>query len=209
VDAAAGAQYVGAIYEVGGAVRYVSQHFMKPGQAPPEGWKGHRVSYTRDYLVRPASALRVEARHSLQVKRELWKLAEAGLDAAEALAVAEATVDAAATESWELVQVRSRANPRYRPIGQSGEKPADGWALARGSWVNRTTGEFEPVQRVGGLPSYIVAGIAGERERAADLAAVYAARRLWTRPERGPTDDRQSCFNLESFARVGTDPACG
>ena len=46
-------------------MRYVSKmlaHGLKAEQAPPVGWRGHRTSQTRGYLVRPASVMRDEAR---------------------------------------------------------------------------------------------------------------------------------------------------
>ena len=73
VDAEPSAQYVGAISDEMGVVKYVTLHFMKQAQAPVIGWRGHRYSSTRDYLVRPASVMRVEARAALRVKRTLWK----------------------------------------------------------------------------------------------------------------------------------------
>jgi hypothetical protein len=73
VDAEPEAQYVGAIADELGVVKYVTLHFMKQAQAPVIGWRGHRYSATRDYLVRPASVMREEARASLRKKRTLWK----------------------------------------------------------------------------------------------------------------------------------------
>jgi hypothetical protein len=87
VDALPRGQFVGEVSDGAGLVRYISLHFLKPGQAPPRGWNGHRVSYTRDYLVRPASVMREEARASLRVKRALWRgatLEEAELELAVA-----------------------------------------------------------------------------------------------------------------------------
>jgi hypothetical protein len=94
VDATRAGQWGGVIADGIGVVQYVTLHFMKPGQAPPIGWRGHRYSSTRDYLVRPASELRVEARRSLRLKRKL----HAGLDVE--LAEAELLVDELTT--WTL-----------------------------------------------------------------------------------------------------------
>jgi hypothetical protein len=80
VDAAPVGQWLDAIEDAGGAVRYLSKmlaHGLKAEQAPPIGWRGHRTSQTRGYLVRPASVMREEARRSLRFKRELWKLLSA------------------------------------------------------------------------------------------------------------------------------------
>lgn len=111
VDAVAAAQSVTPIYAVGGAVKYVSQHFMKPAQAPPEGWQGHRYSSTRGYLVRPARIMREEARTALKRKRELWRLREAAeeqgvtLLADELEEFAARTLEVRAGQKWELVQI--------------------------------------------------------------------------------------------------------
>lgn len=104
VDAVAGAQFVGAVNEAGGLVRYIALHFLKESQAPPVGWRGHRISYTRDYLVRPAAELRAEARRSLRVKRLIWK----GLDAE----AAELEVLAGEAETWEF----RKTNPNTRGL---------------------------------------------------------------------------------------------
>jgi len=73
VDAEPQSQYVGVIADELGVVKYVTLHFMKASQAPAIGWKGHRYSAMRDYLVRPAAVMREEARASLREKRLLWK----------------------------------------------------------------------------------------------------------------------------------------
>jgi hypothetical protein len=69
VDAEDVGQWAGVIADELGVVKYVTLHFMKQSQAPVVGWRGHRYSCTRDYLVRPASVMRAEAQRSLRVKR--------------------------------------------------------------------------------------------------------------------------------------------
>jgi hypothetical protein len=72
VDAEIQGQWAGSIYDEGGAIRYLNKqlaHGLKAEQAPPIGWKGHRTSQTRGYLVRPASVMREEARQALRLKR--------------------------------------------------------------------------------------------------------------------------------------------
>jgi len=46
VDALPKLQWVGEVNDGAGLVRYVSQHFMKPTQAPPIGWRDrlHRLT---------------------------------------------------------------------------------------------------------------------------------------------------------------------
>lgn len=154
VDAERVAQWFGPVSDAGGAVRYLSKmlaHGLKREQAPPIGWKGHRTSQTRGYLVRPASVMRVEARRALRVKRRIWR----GMDAP----TAELEVAAAESDTWSLRYVkpsslefgRVLAAPRHRASAAgresagaapgSGESPlpraegrAPGRLRARESW---------------------------------------------------------------------------
>jgi hypothetical protein len=87
-------------------VRYVSQHFMKASQAPPIGWRGHRYSATRDYLVRPAAVMRQEARASLRLKR---LMAPAPFGPGLSLEEAELELLAAAATAWNLRDEMARA----------------------------------------------------------------------------------------------------
>jgi hypothetical protein len=76
VDAEAVGQWADAIDDGYAVTSYISKmlaHGLKAEQAPPIGWRGHRTSQTRGYLVRPAAVMREEARASLRVKRRLWK----------------------------------------------------------------------------------------------------------------------------------------
>lgn len=76
VDAAPVGQWCEEIDNGPGALLYISKmlaHGLKAEQAPPVGWRGHRTSQTRGYLVRPASVMREEARASLRAKRRLWR----------------------------------------------------------------------------------------------------------------------------------------
>jgi hypothetical protein len=77
-------------------------HGLKAEQAPPIGWRGHRTSQTRGYLVRPASAMRVEARESLRSKRALWRALQAGHDASTAEALVADELALAAIAEWKL-----------------------------------------------------------------------------------------------------------
>jgi hypothetical protein len=96
VDAEPWAQHVEPIYAAEGLVRYLQKtlaHGLKREQAPPLGWRGHRTSQTRGYLVRPASVMREEARRSLKLKRLLWK----------GLSVEQAELELAAPAEYALV----------------------------------------------------------------------------------------------------------
>jgi hypothetical protein len=86
VDAEPWAQFVGAVSEVGGLMRYVALHFLKESQAPPVGWRGHRFVASRGYFAGGRTPARARARESLREKRELHRALAAGLDgeAAEA-----------------------------------------------------------------------------------------------------------------------------
>lgn len=100
VDAEPVGQWADTVEDAGGAVRYLSKmlaHGLKAEQAPPIGWRGHRTSQTRGYLVRPASVMRQEARRALRLKRLLHR----GLD----LETAELELAAADSDRWELRQV--------------------------------------------------------------------------------------------------------
>lgn len=60
-------------------VRYLQKelvHGLKSEQAPPIGWRGHRTSQSRGYLVRPASVMRQEAKAALRLKRAIHKVRE-------------------------------------------------------------------------------------------------------------------------------------
>jgi len=99
VDARPAGQYVEAISSSSESViQYLAMHFLKPEQAPPIGWKGHRTSCTRGFLVRPASVMRKEAKRSRAVKALIAK----GYDADEA----EAVVQGQSSSDWELRRVQ-------------------------------------------------------------------------------------------------------
>ncbi len=109
VDALPAGQWLDAVDDAGGAVRYLSKmlaHGLKAEQAPPIGWRGHRTSQTLGYLVRPASVMRVEARAALQQKRELWKLIEAYPDVPAAVLEEHLATQLDDGSSWKLVQTR-------------------------------------------------------------------------------------------------------
>lgn len=112
VDAEPVGQWSGAIADGVGVVRYISKmlaHGLKAEQAPPLGWRGHRTSQTRGYLVRPASAMREEARQALRLKREFWRLSQLRDEHGEQLPadviedVVQQRISEAAAKSWRLV----------------------------------------------------------------------------------------------------------
>ena len=100
VDALPVGQWCEPIEDGIGSIRYIAKmlaHGLKAEQAPPLGWKGHRTSQTRGYLVRPAGAMRQEARRSLRIKGAVH---HEGLD----IAAAAAAVDARSLlDEWRMV----------------------------------------------------------------------------------------------------------
>jgi hypothetical protein len=99
VDALPSGQWSDVIADELGVVRYIGLHFLKSSQAPAIGWRGHRYSATRDYLVRPAKVMREEARQSLRLKRLLHR----GLDAE----TAELELAAANSVQWSVRPFRA------------------------------------------------------------------------------------------------------
>jgi hypothetical protein len=119
VDALPVGQWAGAIEDAGGTVRYLAKmlaHGLKAEQRPPLGWRGHRTSQTRGYLVRPASEMRVEARASLRSKRLLWRargIAE-GMGSSDYIEqVYEQLAADAERDSWRLAR-----DDRYAPTAR-------------------------------------------------------------------------------------------
>jgi hypothetical protein len=116
VDAEPVGQWVEPIDDGTAVVHYLSKmlaHGLKAEQRPPLGWKGHRTSQTRGYLVRPASVMREEARESLRRKRLLWKAMRkaeelGGLNATSDLVelVYEQLAAAASAATYAFVRVR-------------------------------------------------------------------------------------------------------
>jgi len=105
VDAEPAAQFVGAVSEVGGLMRYLALHFLKESQRPPKGWRGHRTTQTRGYFALPMWKMRARAKTSLAFKRALWRAARDGIDPAAAQVVAEHEVFRAEQRAWECVVV--------------------------------------------------------------------------------------------------------
>jgi hypothetical protein len=118
VDALPQAQYVGTITASGGLMKYLALHFQKESQQPPKGWRGHRLTSTRGYFAQGRPAARKEARRSLQLGREIWRLGP-DLEADDALELATAALDAREARSFRLVH----AWPCTRtPRGGSGSR---------------------------------------------------------------------------------------
>jgi hypothetical protein len=141
VDARPVGQWSGVIEDGVGTVRYLSKmlaHGLKVEQRPPIGWRGHRTSQTRGYLVRPASVMREEARRSLRVKRLIYR----GVDAA----LAELEVDAAA--SWELVNDPAvPADPPASRWADTGRRVLQGDDRAPAEKARESTSVGEPAAR--------------------------------------------------------------
>jgi len=124
VDALPVGQWSDAIADGEGVVKYLAKtlsHGLKNEQAPPLGWRGHRTSQTRGYLVRPAGQMREEARQALRLKRLLWR----------GYSVEDAELELAVAVTWSLYSTGSSelrwadtgrkvvAVTRYSPAAQA------------------------------------------------------------------------------------------
>lgn len=110
VDALPVGQHIEEMTSARAVTRYLQKelvHGLKREQAPPIGWRGHRTSQTRGYLVRPASQMREEARASLRYKRKLRKVAAAApdLDAGTVIDIVDELLVMDAEKEWRVVQV--------------------------------------------------------------------------------------------------------
>jgi hypothetical protein len=118
VDAKPVGQWSGEVTDGGGVMRYLQKtlaHGLKQEQAPPLGWRGHRTSQTRGYLVRPASVMRLEARAALRLKRELWKAIANGHEGADAELIAQAAIAEKSADVWRLFALNLKRDCVTRP----------------------------------------------------------------------------------------------
>lgn len=125
-----GGQWAGVVEDGVSTVRYISKmlaHGLKAEQQPPIGWRGHRTSQTRGYLVRPASVMREEARASLGAKRRLWRAFNRMLEVTDNRDVPEITeaiydelTRRAELARYELVRVNpsTAMPPSTRPVAE-------------------------------------------------------------------------------------------
>jgi hypothetical protein len=95
-------------------VKYLQKelvHGLKREQAPPIGWRGHRTSQTRGYLVRPAALMREEAKRSLRSKRALHAVLQQLPDADAGLIeeLLEWKLEQDAARAWSLAVVHHGA----------------------------------------------------------------------------------------------------
>jgi hypothetical protein len=105
VDALPVGQHIEVLGTAQAVVKYLQKeltHGLKAEQAPPIGWKGHRTSQTRGYLVRPASVMREEAKASLRRKRAIWRALQRGLDGSAAEAAVDQELAERADDDWSL-----------------------------------------------------------------------------------------------------------
>lgn len=102
-------QHAGHVTEFGGLMRYVTLHFLKESQRPPDGWKGQRVMFSTGrngvggYFNVPVWKVREQAKRSLRMKRELWRAESKGLAPDAAQLEAEYQVLVAEGVRWECV----------------------------------------------------------------------------------------------------------
>jgi hypothetical protein len=142
VDAEPGAQYVDVIRNEVGLTKYVTEHFMKASQRPPEGFSGQRFCCSRGYFGQGVSVTlaRARARESLRLKRELWKATRAGHGAHDAELIARQALELAHRTVWVLAndrgaRVGAEAHDRRRQVLPSDRYDAD-TRLARARWLS-------------------------------------------------------------------------
>lgn len=122
VDAEPQGQATRELHDAEGCIGYLGKelsHGLKREQAPPIGWRGHRTSQTRGYLVRPASVMREEARAALRRKRELHKAIRAGYEATDAELVADDALAIAAAAEWRMYGLNLKRVSPTRPATAS------------------------------------------------------------------------------------------
>jgi hypothetical protein len=133
VDALPAGQYMEPIDSAQGVIGYITQHFKKSNQTPPDGFTGRRFFTSRDYFTgATVKVARARARESIARRRLTNRAIAAGLGAHDVeLVVAEGLVRAAATV-WVVVNergvrvgdqahdvVRQLLGPaRLRPVGE-------------------------------------------------------------------------------------------
>jgi len=130
VDAKPHVQHFDVIADAVAVSLYVSKmlaHGLKQEQAPPIGWKGHRTSQTRGYFPRGAAAMREEAKASLRISRELWKLEQEHEDVPADILIDSAVDRAENSGPWKFA---------YRPVQKLRENtPAGEWPGPAGAGV--------------------------------------------------------------------------
>jgi hypothetical protein len=146
VDALPEHQYVAPIAEVGGLLRYVAEHFLKPEQAPPPGWRGHRLLKSRGYLWTDTAAAREEARAALRhrwaVNRELRR----GLAPHEAELAAHQALELAARTEWRMYVAPAAALAPGQQEGVARSPAASGLSpssLGARRWMNASVSSSE------------------------------------------------------------------
>lgn len=118
VDAEPVGQWSGLIGDAGGLAKYLAKtlgHGLKAEQAPPLGWRGHRTSQTRGYLVRPAAELRIDAQESLFEKRALSAATRLGLVGDQAEDFVDGCWDRRINVRWGIWQQGFSSGARSTP----------------------------------------------------------------------------------------------
>jgi hypothetical protein len=153
---------VAALRSVGGIIGYTGLHHMKPQQAPPPGWEGQRVRWSRGYLggisVKDA---RERARRELASERMWWSIERE----AELLGYPDEWVEseherrmrdrtAASEGDWRRLRLHPLPEPPARPETAPGTRAAAlGAPLhARATAAAPAGHRPPPVGRPGGCP---------------------------------------------------------
>lgn len=75
VDADPAAQYVEEVRDGRAAPKYIALHFAKPEQAPPAGWSGQRLNFSRGFFDgRTVTEMRELAHQAQALRRLRWAL---------------------------------------------------------------------------------------------------------------------------------------
>lgn len=133
VDAEPVGQWSGEVSEAGGLAKYLAKtlsHGLKREQAPPIGWRGHRTSQTRGYLVRPASVMREEAREARWLQMQLRRAVDEGLTGDEAEDWIDAQLAREGLPEWR-VYVEPRRGSAPLPARQMAPVP---WFVLEAAW---------------------------------------------------------------------------
>jgi hypothetical protein len=123
VDAEPDAQYVEEVRDGQAAPRYIALHFEKPDQAPPPGWTGQRLNFSRGFFDgRTVTEMRALAHEAQAVRRLRWALldSESGwafrMDPTLLQAAIEGVVRERASTVWELIAVDPRRVETYLSV---------------------------------------------------------------------------------------------
>lgn len=151
VDAEPEVQYAAEIDNAVGLTKYVTEHFMKASQRPPEGFTGQRFCASRGYFRgMTVTTARKRAKESLAIKRERWKAVQAGHSPHDVELVVHQALELAARTVWVLATDRGArigaiAHHPHRMVLPSDRLQA-GYDTRPGAAVRASEGRGAPPQ---------------------------------------------------------------